>query len=235
MSPASGLAGLESEIVSCRRCPRLADYCRRVALEKRRSWRDQEYWGKPVPGFGDPEARLYVLGLAPAAHGANRTGRVFTGDRSGDFLYRALHATGFASQPTSVDRQDGLALRDAWIGAAVRCAPPDNRPLPEETRNCRAFLERELALLQRVQVVAALGRFAFEVYLSIARDAGLIASPRQFPFRHGAEHRLPGGLPRLISSYHPSQQNTSTGKLTFPMLRAVFERARALLDGEEGA
>lgn len=217
---------LSREVIACERCPRLREYCKRVAETKRRAYRDWEYWGLPVPGFGDPRARLLVVGLAPAAHGANRTGRMFTGDRSGDFLYRAMYETGFASQPESVSRGDGLKLSGAYVTASVRCAPPDNKPLPEEFRNCRPYLEREIDLLKRVRVVVALGRIAFDTYLSILRDRGVIRSRSAFRFGHDVEHRIAAGSPVLISSYHPSQQNTSTGKLTAAMLRAVFERAR---------
>ena len=216
---------LEQEIVNCTLCPRLRDHCARMAEVRRRAYRDQTYWGRPVPGFGDPQARLLILGLAPAAHGANRTGRVFTGDRSGDWLYRVLHRTGFASQAESMSRDDGMRLRDAWITASVRCAPPDNKPLPDEIRACREFVVRELALLPRVQVVVALGRLAFDNYLAIAGERRA-----DFPFGHNVEHRADGRI--LIASYHPSQQNTSTGKLTEPMLTAVFERARAILDSD---
>jgi uracil-DNA glycosylase family 4 len=215
------LAVLEREIIACRRCPRLRAWCEHVALVKRRAYREEEYWGRPVPGFGDPAAEVYILGLAPAAHGANRTGRVFTGDRSGDWLYRALWETGFASQPESVRPGDGLTLRRAWIGACVRCAPPANKPLAEEILACREYVERELALLPRVKVVVALGRMAHENYLAIR---GLRRNG--FPFAHGAEHRLERVT--LIDSYHPSQQNTLTGRLTRAMLRNVFERARRL-------
>ncbi len=220
---------LEARVVACEKCPRLREYCRRVAQTKRRAYREWEYWGKPVPAFGDPAARLLIIGLAPAAHGANRTGRMFTGDRSGDFLYRALYETGFASQPTSRSRDDGLKLCDAFITAAVRCAPPDNKPAPDEFRNCRPYLEGELDLLPRVKVVVALGRLAFDAYLSILRDRGLIRSRAAFPFGHNEAHHPGPDLPVLISSYHPSQQNTSTGKLTAVMLRQVFQRARRLL------
>jgi uracil-DNA glycosylase family 4 len=198
-----------------------------VAQTKRRAYRDWTYWGRPVPGFGDPRARLFVIGLAPAAHGGNRTGRVFTGDRSGDFLYRALYETGFASQPQSISRDDGMKLGDAYIAAAVRCAPPDNKPNPDEFRNCRPYLECEINLLKRLRVVVALGKIAFDTYLGILRDRGAIRSRAAFRFGHNVEHPL---SPVLISSYHPSQQNTSTGKLTAEMLRAVFERARAIID-----
>ena len=217
---------LNQEIIVCTRCPRLVEYRDQVARVKRRAYLDWQYWGKPVPGFGDPKARLLLVGLAPGAHGANRTGRMFTGDSSGDFLYRALFEAGFASQPTSVSRDDGLALSDAYISAAVRCAPPDNKPAPEEIRNCRPYLEQELELLKQVRVVLALGRTAFDVYLSILRARGKIARRSDFVFGHNQEHHTGTGQPLLISSFHPSQQNTSTGKLTAPMFRAVFVRAK---------
>jgi uracil-DNA glycosylase family 4 len=220
---------LQRQIVSCERCPRLVAYRAEVGRVKRRAYRDWDYWAKPVPGFGDPRGRLVLIGLAPGAHGANRTGRMFTGDSSGDFLYKVLFATGFASQPTSASRDDGLKLLDAYISAAVRCAPPDNKPTVEEIRTCRPYLERELGLLKTVQVVVALGRLAFDVYLGILRDQGKIARRSAFVFAHDAEHRTGVGQPLLISSYHPSQQNTSTGKLTEAMLRAVFQRARRLI------
>jgi uracil-DNA glycosylase family 4 len=216
------LVRIGREIEACEHCRRLRDYCADVARTKRRAYLDWEYWGRPVAGFGDPKARVFILGLAPGAHGANRTGRVFTGDKSGDWLYRALWQTGFANQPTSRDREDGLELRNAWVSASVRCAPPDNKPLGEEIAACRPFLERELAAMPQVRVVVALGRLAFDNYLA-GRRLGLV-------FAHDAEHHLPGqGEPVLISSYHPSQQNTSTGKLTERMLRAVFERARRMI------
>lgn len=217
---------LQGEIVSCEKCPRLVEYRAEVGRVKRRAYRDWNYWAKPVPGFGDPSAQLVLIGLAPGAHGANRTGRMFTGDSSGDFLYKVLFATGFASQPTSVSRDDGLKLIDAYISAAVRCAPPDNKPTVEEIRTCRPYLERELALLKNVRVVVALGRLAFDVYLRILRDQGNIARPSGFGFAHDVEHHTGEGQPLLIGSYHPSQQNTSTGKLTEAMFRAVFQRAR---------
>ena len=196
---------------------------------KRRAFLDETYWGRPVPPLGDPQAEVLVLGLAPAAHGGNRTGRMFTGDRSGDFLFRALWETGFASQPASTHRDDGLQLTGVYISASVRCAPPDNKPLPEEVRNCRPYLERELDLLSGLRVVVALGQIAFNVYLSILRDRGIIRSRADFVFGHDREHRTSPDTPLLISSYHPSQQNTSTGKLTAPMLREVFERARGYM------
>jgi uracil-DNA glycosylase len=226
----AALQALGNTIVRCTRCPRLVAYREMVAAAKRRAYRDCEYWGRPVPPFGDPHARLLVIGLAPAAHGGNRTGRIFTGDSSGDFLFRALYETGFASQPASVSRDDGLTLHDAWITAAVRCAPPDNKPAPQEFRNCRPYLERELELLDNVRVVVALGRIAFDVYLSVLRDRGLIRSRAPFRFAHDSEHRTAPGQPVLIGSYHPSRQNTSTGKLTDTMLRNVFLRARSHLE-----
>jgi uracil-DNA glycosylase family 4 len=216
---------LNHEIIACTRCPRLVEYRAEVARVKRRAYRDCEYWGKPVPGFGDPHARLLLIGLAPAAHGGNRTGRVFTGDSSGDFLYKALFEAGFASQPASVSKDDGLTLRDAYISAAARCAPPDNKPTPQELQNCRPYLERELELLKNLQVVVALGRIAFDVYLGILRKEGKIIRRSDFTFGHNTEHRTGTGQPLLISSFHPSQQNTSTGKLTETMFRAVFLRA----------
>lgn len=224
------LALLQREVISCTLCPRLREYCAQVARVKRRAFLDWEYWGRPVPSFGNPRARLLIIGLAPAAHGANRTGRMFTGDRSGDFLCRVLHATGFASQPTAISRRDGLKLADCYITAAVRCAPPDNKPMRGEIANCRQYLERELDLLRSVRVVVALGRLAFDVYLSVLRDRGAIASRGRFVFGHNVIHTTAPGLPLLISSYHPSQQNTLTGRLTEAMLRAVFEEARGRLE-----
>ena len=227
--PNAQLAVLQDKIVACRKCPRLIAYCREVARVKRRAYLDWDYWGRPVPSFGDPHARMLILGLAPAAHGANRTGRMFTGDRSGDWLFRVLHATGFASQPLSRSRDDGLELRDARIAASAHCAPPDNKPTPQELRNCRHWLESELDLLPDLRVVVVLGRIAFDIYLSILKDRGLIARRSDFTFGHHQIHRLPQGLPVLITSYHPSQQNTSTGKLTEEMLTRVFRSARELL------
>jgi len=218
------LTELHSEIQNCSRCPRLREHCTQMAAVKRRAYRDWDYWGKPVPAFGDLQARILILGLAPAAHGANRTGRMFTGDRSGDWLYRALHQTGFASQPSSVSRDDGLQLRGVYITAAAHCAPPDNKPTPEELRNCRPYLERELAL-PNLRVVLALGKIAFDQYLGILKDRGVIQSRAPFVFGHNRLFRTPG-QPTLISSYHPSQQNTSTGKLTEKMLLDVFRAAR---------
>ncbi|MGD1090651.1 MAG: uracil-DNA glycosylase [Bryobacteraceae bacterium] len=219
---------LANEVIACGRCPRLREYRERVAEQRRRAYRDWTYWGKPVPPFGDPHARLLVIGLAPAAHGGNRTGRMFTGDRSGDYLYRALYETGFASQPESISRDDGLTVSGLYITAAVRCAPPDNKPTPDEFRNCRPYLERELDWLQELRVVVALGKIAFDSYVTILRQRGVIKSRSAFVFGHDREYVTGPGTPVLISSYHPSQQNTSTGKLTAKMLRDVFERARGL-------
>ncbi len=219
-----------AEIVACRRCPRLVEYRERIALEKRRAYRECVYWGKPVPPFGGADAQLLIIGLAPAAHGGNRTGRMFTGDGSASSLARALYANGFASQPTSLSRDDGLQMCGAYVTAAVRCAPPANKPLPSEIRNCRPYLERELNLLTDVRVVVALGRIAFDVYLSILRDGGQIARRSDFVFAHDREHITGEDQPILISSYHPSQQNTSTGKLNDAMLASVFARARRLIE-----
>jgi uracil-DNA glycosylase len=222
------MPGIEEEIIACQRCPRLIEHCAEVARVKRRAYRDWKYWGKPVPSFGDSNATVLILGLAPGAHGANRTGRVFTGDRSGDLLYRVLHATGFASQPGSTSCDDGLRLTNVYITAAVHCAPPGNKPTPEEIRNCRGYLERELDLLPNVRAVVALGKIAFDVYLSILRDRGVIRSRSAFLFGHNVAHRIGPGQPLLVSSYHPSQQNTSTGKLTEKMLLDVFRRVKRL-------
>jgi uracil-DNA glycosylase family 4 len=222
------LLALQAEIVTCRRCPRLREHCAQVAEVKRRAYREWDYWGQPVPAFGDPEARVLILGLAPAAHGANRTGRMFTGDRSGEWLYRALYETGFASQASSVAAGDGLTLKDAYITAAARCAPPDNKPAREELLNCRPYLERELDLLRNVKVVVALGKIAFDHYLEVLKSRGIIRSRAGFAFGHNRQFTTGPGQPVLISSYHPSQQNTSTGKLTEEMLLEVFRKAREL-------
>jgi uracil-DNA glycosylase family 4 len=219
---------LQDEIVRCRRCPRLLAHCAHIAAVKRRAYRDREYWGKPVPAFGDPAARILILGLAPAAHGANRTGRMFTGDRSGDWLYRALYQTGLASQPASISRDDGQRLRNVYITASARCAPPGNKPTPEEIRNCRPYLERELELFDHLRVVVALGKIAFDNYLDLLKTRGAISSRSAFGFGHNRQFRTGAGLPILLSSYHPSQQNTSTGKLTEKMLLDVFLRAKEL-------
>ncbi len=221
------LDALSAQVTACRRCPRLVAYREQVAHDKRRAYREWDYWGKPVPGFGDPAARLMVVGLAPAAHGGNRTGRIFTGDRSGDWLYETLHRLGFANQPTSTDREDGLHLIDTYITAAAHCAPPDNKPMKEELNACRLYLERELQLLHRVRVVVALGRVAFDAYLA-ARAAVARPVPQPRPqFAHAKVHRLPDVV--LIGSYHPSQRNTQTGMLTHAMFDRVFATARQLL------
>lgn len=224
----TALEVLRNDIVSCTRCPRLIAYCREVARVKRKAYMDQEYWGKPVPGFGDPDARVLIVGLAPGAHGANRTGRIFTGDQSGTFLFGALHKTGFASQGESVSRDDGLRLSGAYISAAARCAPPGNKPAPEEIRNCREYLERELGILKEVRVVVALGKTAFDDYVLILRDRGIVPGRSALPFGHGREYAPGSGTPVLLATYHPSQQNTFTGKLTDQMFVAVFRRARKL-------
>jgi uracil-DNA glycosylase family 4 len=223
-SQADALAALTREVVACRACPRLVEWREGVAREKRAAFRDEEYWGRPLPGFGDPRARLLIVGLAPAAHGGNRTGRIFTGDRSGDWLFGALYRTGYANQPTSVRRDDGLELRDAYIAAAVRCAPPSNRPTPEERDRCLPYLVRELDLLDRVRVIVALGQFAYDAAARVLAAAG---SPLPVPrprFGHGVEV---GSAPAVVlCCYHPSQQNTFTGKLTEAMLDDVFTRAQ---------
>lgn len=221
---------IQQQIVECALCPRLRAHCAEIARIKRRAYRDWEYWGKPVPGFGDPQARLLILGLAPGAHGSNRTGRMFTGDESGNWLYRVLHRAGFASQRTSLSRDDGLELRDAFITASARCAPPGNKPTPEELRNCRPFFEGELEAMPQIKVIVALGKIAFDTYLGILQRRGSIRARAPFEFAHNRLHRIGPGLPLLLASYHPSQQNTSTGKLTEPMLLAVFRRARELVE-----
>jgi uracil-DNA glycosylase len=215
------LSDLNRSILSCTKCPRLREHCRNVAITKRRAWIDWEYWGKPVPSFGDPAARLLIVGLAPGAHGANRTGRMFTGDRSGEFLYRSLYRAGFASQPNSDSLNDGLVLHDAWITAAAHCAPPDNKPTPEELRNCRPWLQREFELFGQARVIVALGKIAFDACLSVLKQR-----PSQFRFGHDVLHRLDTPV---ISSYHPSQQNTSTGRLTQEMLDQVFLHAARII------
>lgn len=222
---------VQSDIAACRLCPRLRDFTAEIARTKRRAYREWDYWGKPVPSFGDPSARVLILGLAPGAHGSNRTGRMFTGDRSGDILYRVLHHAGFASQPASTSRDDGMQLQGAYITAACHCAPPGNKPTPAEIRNCRPYFERELDLLPALKVVVALGKIAFDNYLDVLKSRGAIASRAPFQFGHDRQFRIGKGHPVLVSSYHPSQQNTSTGKLTEKMLADVFQRARKLADG----
>jgi uracil-DNA glycosylase family 4 len=220
-----GLARIRDEVVVCRLCPRLVDWREQVARERIARFADQEYWGRPVPGFGDPKASVLILGLAPAAHGGNRTGRIFTGDRSGDFLFASLHRTGFANQPTSVARDDGLRLDGAYIAAVNRCAPPANRPTPLERDTCLPYLEREIALLPALRVIVALGAFAWDGALRALAALGHAARPRP-KFGHLAEASV--GPFRLLGCFHPSQQNTFTGKLTPAMLHEVFERARRL-------
>ena len=226
---AAELAALEVRITECRRCPRLVEWRERVAREKRASFAHEDYWGRPVPGFGDPQARVYVLGLAPAAHGGNRTGRVFTGDRSGDWLFASMYRSGFASQPHSVAPDDGLELRDAFVAAAVRCAPPANKPLPAERDNCLPYAREELELMPQVRVVVCLGAFAWD---AACRLYGIRPRPK---FAHGAEFAAREGGPVLLGCFHPSQQNTFTGKLTEPMMDAVFARARGLANVREDA
>ena len=236
------LIKINQQIVACQACPRLVPYRERIAREKRRAYRDWDYWGKAVPSFGDPRARLLIIGLAPAAHGGNRTGRVFTGDSSGDLLFATLHATGFANQASSTSRDDGLKLRDTWITATVHCAPPDNKPLPEESSRCRPFLERELEALglgtprPQLRAVICLGKIAFDAYLHILLARKLIAARTPYVFGHGATYFFaavqpgtPPPLPTLLASYHPSRQNTQTGRLTPVMFRQVFRAARRIL------
>jgi uracil-DNA glycosylase family 4 len=224
----SALAALNAKIIGCRLCPRLVEYREAVARERRRAFASWEYWGKPLPGFGDPHAKLLIVGLAPAAHGGNRTGRMFTGDRSGDFLYQALFRTGFANQPTSVDREDGLKLTNAYISATLRCAPPLNKPLPSELANCRPYFEADLDIIQP-RAVFVLGSIAMNAYLNLLKSRGQIQSRTAFPFRHGASYDVGQHLPRLFASYHPSQQNTFTGKLTEEMLESVLHAIRDFL------
>ena len=226
-SPPQSLDELNARIVKCQQCPRLREHCVNIAAVRRRAYADWEYWGRPVPSFGDPGARVLTLGLAPGAHGSNRTGRPFTGDGSGDFLYPVLHEAGFASQPRGFSREDGMKLTDLWITSVARCAPPGNKPTPEELRNCAPWLDAEMGLLRNLRVVVCLGRIAFDGLLGWAQRTGVIVSRSGYAFRHGAEYTLPNGL-AVIASYHPSLQNTNTGKLTRAMFLAVFKRAREL-------
>jgi uracil-DNA glycosylase family 4 len=225
----SQLRILNEEIISCRKCPRLVKHREKMAREKRRAYRDWTYWGKPVPGFGDAQAQLLILGLAPGAHGSNRTGRMFTGDRSGDFLYAAMYKAGFANQPTSLRRDDGLQLQNAYISATCRCAPPNNKPLPKEIANCRGYLEREMEIL-KPKAVLALGKIAWDAYLEILKRRGVITSRTPFKFAHGAEAEVAPGAPRLFGVYHPSQQNTQTGRVTPAMYATVLHRIRRFLE-----
>ncbi len=220
---------LNQKIVSCRKCPRLVKYREVVARIKRSAYRELTYWGRPVPGFGDPHAQLVIIGLAPGAHGSNRTGRMFTGDRSGDFLYAQLYRAGFANQPSSISREDGLVLKNAYISAVARCAPPANKPAPEEICNCLPYLRTELDLL-KPRAILALGHIAWTQYLRVLVQRGQIERASAYKFSHGASYALPGGLPRLIGSYHPSQQNTQTGRLTPAMFVDVLKKTRRALE-----
>ncbi|MDE3181593.1 MAG: uracil-DNA glycosylase [Acidobacteriota bacterium] len=219
---AQELRKLQEDIIASNVCPRLIKYCEKVAREKRAMFRDQNYWGKALPSFGDPAAELLIIGLAPAAHGGNRTGRMFTGDRSGEFLFRALHEAGFANQPVSIRRNDGFKLRNCYITTVVRWAPPQNKPTPEEIRQCLPFVQRELELLDQIKIVLVLGKVAYDAYLRLARQEAKLPPKSRIPFRHGAAYALPGRLPRLHCSYHPSQHNTQTGRLTRAMFTKVL-------------
>ena len=229
-SPLPIFQQVRQNIVTCERCPRLRTYCIALGETKRRAYMDWEYWSKPVPGFGDERARVLILGLAPGAHGANRTGRPFTGDGSGDFMYPVLNELGFANKDKAVSRDDGLKLKDAWIGSVVRCAPPGDKPMPEEIRNCASHLTAEIDALRRVKVVVCLGKIAFDGYLAHLMNTGVLTSKRDYKFGHGAEYLLPNGL-HLLASYHPSLRNTLTGKLNRPMFARIFVRARELAAG----
>lgn len=221
------LSQLNLEIIRCTRCPRLVEYRERIAREKRRAYRDCDYWGKPVPGFGDPNARVLIMGLAPGAHGSNRTGRPFTGDASGKFMYPILYETGFANQPDATAINDGLQLKDLYITAAVRCAPPDNKPLPSELANCAVYLDREIALLRNLKVIVALGKIGFDAYLSYLKRQSVITTRQPYIFQHAAKYKFSDGM-TLLASYHPSNQNTQTGKLTRQMFTAIFKEAAKL-------
>ncbi len=228
LSMSDALVVLNDEIVGCTRCSRLVAYRVQIGQEKRRAYRDLDYWARPVPGFGDPNSRVLILGLAPGAHGSNRTGRPFTGDASGKFMYPILYKLGFASQPNADDREDGLQLIDCYITAAVRCAPPDNKPLPSELRNCSEYLDRELAILSSVKVVVALGKIAFDAYLAHAKRTGLLINKTGLVFGHAKRYTMPNGT-TLLASYHPSNQNTATGKLTPAMFEGVFRLAKKIV------
>jgi uracil-DNA glycosylase family 4 len=228
--PADSFSILNRQVILCGRCPRLVAHREEVGRIRRRAYYDETYWSRPLPGFGDESARLLLIGLAPGAHGANRTGRMFTGDRSGEFLYRALWEAGFASQPESSSINDGLVLRDAYITAPVRCVPPDNKPSREEILECRSYLIRELALLKQVKLIVVLGGIALDAYLSVLQDQGLLKSRAAFRFAHGATYATHPGGPLVLACYHPSQQNTSTKRLTAEMLREIFLKARALIE-----
>ena len=229
LHPPSPLILFNQDLIRCQRCTRLRKYCEEIATSKRRAYRDWVYWAKPVPSFGDEKARVLILGLAPGAHGSNRTGRPFTGDASGNFMYPVLHETGFASQAGAISRDDGMTLKDLYITAAVRCAPPDNKPLPQELAECSHFLDRELAGLEKVKVVVALGKIGFDAYLNYLKRRGLIAGKKEYVFKHGASYRMPDGKV-LLASYHPSNQNTQTGKLTRKMFLEIFQEAARIAD-----
>ena len=229
----SALTVLNKEVVSCVRCPRLVAYREQIGRERRRAYRDCEYWARPVSGFGDPHARVLLLGLAPGAHGSNRTGRPFTGDASGKFMYPILYKVGFASQPTADHCNDGLRLIDCYITAAVRCAPPKNKPLPSELANCAPFLDRELQILKNVKIVVALGKIGFDAYLNYAKRKGILRTKVGYIFAHAARYRMPNGI-TLLASYHPSNQNTATGKLTAAMFEAVFREAKKMAFSGDG-
>jgi uracil-DNA glycosylase len=226
----SPLEILDSEIVVCTKCPRLVAYRQQIGREKRRAFLDHDYWARPVPGFGDSNARVLILGLAPGAHGSNRTGRPFTGDASGKFMYPILHKVGYASQPNADHRDDGLKLIDCYITAAARCAPPDNKPLPSELGNCAEYLDREIAILKNVKVVVALGKIAFDAYLAHLKRAGIVKSTAGLVFGHANRYALTNGV-TLLASYHPSNQNTATGKLTAAMFEGVFRSAKRIAGG----
>ncbi len=231
---AAALKVLHQTIIGCERCTRLRTYCQTIAQQKRRAYRDHEYWGRPVPGFGDPRARVLLLGLAPGAHGSNRTGRPFTGDGSGAFLYPLLYQAGFASQPHAVSREDGMQLHDCWITSVVRCAPPDNKPTLGELAACSGYLDEELQLLPRVRTIVALGKIAFDGYTAYLVRSGVLLRRTGLVFTHGAEYALPDGR-TLLGTYHPSLQNTNTGRLTAPMLLRILQRAQALVEAPAGS